>query len=50
MTKLTQLVVVRTVETLTLDIMEKDRIYLEEKASTLDPSRLPKGMQKGVLL
>ena len=47
MTKLTQLVVVRTVETLTLDIMEQDRRFLEEKAKSLDPSRLPKGMQKG---
>ena len=47
MTKLTQLVVVRTVETLTIDIMEQDRIFLEEKATSLDPSRLPKGMQKG---
>ena len=47
MTKMTQVVVFREVDTLTLDVMEKDRIYLEKTASSLDPSRLPRGMQKG---
>ena len=47
MTKMTQVIVIRDVETLTLAIMDQDREYLEKQSSSLDPSRLPRGIQKG---
>lgn len=48
MTKLTYVVFVREVPQLTGAMIEQDRAALEERARGLDPSRLPKGFQKGV--
>jgi hypothetical protein len=47
-TKVTYVVVVRTVSELTPDIIESDRKQLEKEAKNIDPSRLPRGFQKGI--
>ncbi len=48
MTKLTYVVFVREVPRLTAAMIEEDRVGLEGRARSIDPSRLPKGFQKGV--
>lgn len=47
-TKLTYVVFVRRVATVNALLIESDRRDLEQRASQLDPSRLPRGFQKGV--
>ena len=47
-TKLTYVVAVRRVERLSAAQIEEDRLGLSERARRLDPSRLPRGFQKGV--
>src|SRR5262249_18392969 len=47
-TKLTYVVAVRYVERLTAAQIEEDRLGLSDRARRLDPSKLPRGFQKGV--
>src|SRR5262249_52798297 len=47
-TKLTYVVALRHVERLTVAAIEEDRLGLSERARRLDPSKLPRGFQKGV--
>jgi hypothetical protein len=47
LTKLDYVVFVRKVERLTEDVFVQERAKLEEEAKDLDPSLIPRGMQKG---
>jgi hypothetical protein len=46
-TSVSYVVFVRHVPELTAELIEQDRLELQQRASSLDPSRLPRGFQKG---
>jgi hypothetical protein len=48
LTRITYVVFVRHVEHLTAEVIEHDRVELEQRARGLDTSILPRGFQKGV--